>query len=115
MPAGDRTGPMGQGSMTGRGMGYCAGYDSPGFTKVFGGGFGRGAGYGRGMGRGFRGGRGREWFGSGISGFMPSFPWFSSPSKEDEIQHLKSQSESLKQTQKDIEKRISDLEKEKDK
>lgn len=30
MPAGDRTGPEGQGPMTGRAAGYCAGYDSPG-------------------------------------------------------------------------------------
>ncbi len=49
MPRGDRTGPDGRGPMTGRGLGYCAGFNSPGFTKP---GFGRG----RGMawGRGFR-------------------------------------------------------------
>lgn len=43
--------------MTGRGFGYCAGYDTPGFTKGVprgGGGFGRGRGYGRGFGRGRR-------------------------------------------------------------
>jgi len=33
MPRGDRTGPDGKGSKTGRGLGYCAGDDSPGFTK----------------------------------------------------------------------------------
>ena len=41
MPGYDRTGPMGQGPMTGRGMGSC--------PK----GFGRGPGYRRGFGRGF--------------------------------------------------------------
>jgi len=44
MPGGDRTGPAGYGSRTGRGLGYCSGYDSPGFTK----GFSRGRGFGRG-------------------------------------------------------------------
>ncbi|MFP3879830.1 MAG: DUF5320 domain-containing protein [Dehalococcoidia bacterium] len=78
MPFGDGTGPMGQGSMTGRGMGFCTGFARPGFanpvpvypqrygygpvTPVWPGwgyGFGRGFG-GRGLGRGF--GRGwRRW------------------------------------------------------
>jgi hypothetical protein len=31
MPAGDRTGPMGMGPMTGRGMGYCGGYETLGW------------------------------------------------------------------------------------
>ena len=51
MPRGDRTGPAGEGPMTGRGMGYCAGYDRPGFMN-------QGRGFGRGPGRGFRGGFG---------------------------------------------------------
>ena len=33
MPAGDGTGPDGKGSRTGRGLGYCAGYDTPGYAK----------------------------------------------------------------------------------
>jgi len=59
MPDGDRTGPAGYGSRTGRGLGYCSGYNISGFTKgnLRGrGGFGRG--WGRGSGRGFWG-RGR--------------------------------------------------------
>ena len=47
MPQGDRTGPAGQGSMTGRSMGFCAGFNSAGFMN---GGFGRGMGRGRGFG-----------------------------------------------------------------
>lgn len=58
MPGGDRTGPRGFGSMTGRGLGYCAGYESPGYAKGSGmgraWGRGRGVGYGRGWGRGYR-------------------------------------------------------------
>ncbi len=57
MPRGDGTGPTGAGSMTGRGLGYCAGPD----TAEYGAGFGMGLGFacrrgfGRGFGRGFRG------------------------------------------------------------
>ncbi|AKB76477.1 hypothetical protein MSLAZ_3216 [Methanosarcina lacustris Z-7289] len=54
MPYGDRTGPMGQGSKTGWGMGYCSSSDSPGYIIGGPAGAGRGAGggAGRGMGRG---------------------------------------------------------------
>jgi len=38
MPRGDRTGPLGLGPKTGRAMGYCAGYPTPGYTNP---GFGR--------------------------------------------------------------------------
>jgi len=58
MPRGDGTGPMGQGPMTGRGLGYCAGYPQPGFMYP-GPGFGRG--FGKGWGRGFGRGRGFRW------------------------------------------------------
>ncbi|MBP8912835.1 MAG: DUF5320 domain-containing protein, partial [Phycisphaerae bacterium] len=48
MPGGDGTGPVGMGPMTGRGVGYCAGYPTPGYMI---GGVGRGF-WGRGRGRG---------------------------------------------------------------
>lgn len=53
MPGGDRTGPMGAGSMTGWGSGYCGGASYPrGFARgSFG---GRQGGFGRGGGRGWR-------------------------------------------------------------
>lgn len=50
MPQGDRTGPAGAGPMTGRGMGYCAGFSVPGFMNPeFGAGFRRGRGFRRGF------------------------------------------------------------------
>jgi hypothetical protein len=71
MPGGDRTGPLGEGPQTGRRMGYCAGFEHPGFMNMnqgwgrgigrkFRGGFnhGRGPGYGYGYGYGFRHGYG---------------------------------------------------------
>ena len=48
MPRGDGTGPMGTGPMSGRGMGFCAGFQSPGYMNCgFGGRFfgGRGRGF----------------------------------------------------------------------
>ena len=105
MPLGDRTGPMGQGSMTGRALGYCEGYDSSGYEKRFGG-QGRGHRFGRRMGRHRSYGRGIHWAWPSF-GYNPS-QWF--PDKEEEIKILKSQSEELKRMQNDIEKRLSDLE-----
>lgn len=58
MPRGDGTGPRGMGRMTGRGAGFCAGYDMPGFANRF---SGRGFGMGSGRGAGFFGGGGRGW------------------------------------------------------
>lgn len=51
MPRGDKTGPMGQGPRSGRGLGFCNGYDVAGYQN---GSIGRGRGVGGGMGRGFR-------------------------------------------------------------
>jgi hypothetical protein len=74
MPGGDRTGPLGYGPMTGRGMGFCSGSPSPGY--MFGGpglglgrGFGRGLWFGRGFGRGMGFGRGRGWSRAGFGSF----------------------------------------------
>ena len=59
MPRGDGSGPRGEGPMTGRRAGYCAGYDRPGFygpRPRRGIGMGRGMGYARGGRLGFFGG-----------------------------------------------------------
>lgn len=42
MPQGDGTGPKGAGPLTGRRLGYCAGFNTPGFANAAGRGFGRG-------------------------------------------------------------------------
>jgi len=86
MPFGDGTGPMGLGSMTGRGMGFCAGFGSPGFANPVPGypyryGYGplvpmwprRSWGFGRALGRGFGRGFGRGWRRWGPYGY----PWVS--------------------------------------
>ncbi len=53
MPGRDRTGPLGQGAMTGRGFGVCSGMNT-GLNS---------AGVGSGLGRGMRGGCFRRWCG----------------------------------------------------
>ena len=66
MPRGDRSGPMGAGPMTGRGLGYCAGYPAPGYAAD---------GYGRGRGPGGQGGRGwrHRYYATGMPGWAGGF------------------------------------------
>ena len=84
MPFGDGTGPMGLGPMTGRGMGFCAGFSRPSFASPMPGypyryGYAGsapvwprwGRGFGRGLGRGFGRGFGRGWRRWGSYGY----PW----------------------------------------
>lgn len=104
MPWGDRTGPLGMGSRTGRGLGYCSGYDAPGFAG-FRAGMGRGFGFGRGFRAGFGPGFGRMAWGRGV-GFNPY-----SPSPEQEKQILVSEAKELKNALANLEQRISEIEK----
>ena len=60
MPRGDQTGPNGMGSQTGRGAGFCAGYDTPGYANP--------TDCRRGMGRAWGGRRG-QMIGFGHRGF----------------------------------------------
>ncbi|MEF8874996.1 MAG: DUF5320 domain-containing protein [Candidatus Thermoplasmatota archaeon] len=130
MPRGDGTGPEGLGPMTGRGLGFCAGFDSPGFTKGGGRGLarGRGRGLGRGLGRGFRGGRGR----GGGRGFGRAPPrrapierpvpvrrapvrtetegsYYGDYTKEDEIEELKAYADQLEEELELVEERLDEL------
>jgi len=99
MPRGDRTGPAGQGPMTGRGMGYCAGYNSPGFTR----GFGMGMGWGGGR-RGY--GYGRGYFGPNYN-YPPPAQQEQAP--EQEISVLKTQAGALQNQLKAILERLENL------
>jgi uncharacterized membrane protein len=69
MPRGNGTGPRGMGRSSGRGAGFCAGYDMPGFSNPV---LGRGFGMGVGRGGGFPGGRGWRncFFATGLPGSM---------------------------------------------
>jgi len=69
-----------------------------------------GYGFGRGMGRGH--GYGRGWGYNGpLPGYYRGYPGMSPMSKEDEIKLLKSEADELKRSQKDIEKRLEELQK----
>lgn len=69
MPRGDGTGPNGQGPMTGRGAGFCAGYNTPGYANPAGG-MGRGMAWRRGRGGGF----GRGWGNRAMAAMPPAQP-----------------------------------------
>ena len=99
MPGGDRTGPMGQGSMTGRLLGFCTS------NKWSGGAFSRiGGGFGMGRGMGFRG----------------NSPYFTGSytenyNSETEVEILNRQAIGLKDNLNQIEERLSQLKEESNK
>lgn len=86
MPGGNRRGPLGQGPMTGRGLGYC-------------GGFGGGIGLGRG------GGRGRGF------GFAPVVNAGATVSEAEETEILRQEAKNLETSLQEVKERLSRLEK----
>jgi len=116
MPAGDRTGPWGEGSRSGRGAGFCSGFGQPGYMNGLrgrGAGMGWRSGTGRGCGPGLRGrwgGRGPGsaggWFGwNRPADFMPA----RDPAYEKD--QLERESEWIKTRQEEIQSRLSELNK----
>lgn len=119
MPGGDGTGPMGMGSMTGRGVGLCSGSGVPGYQNPV---SGRGCGMGYGRGRGFWGrgvGGGRGWrnryYATGVPGRMAfgayggAAPWNRKPDPEKEKQVLSGQAEALQAELDFIRRRLSEI------
>ncbi len=84
MPGFDRTGPQGQGPVTGRGFGPCGG-------RGFGMGFGRGRGYGRGLGR--------------------YFGWNAPQTKEEKVEDLQAYKKALQEEIEEAEKELAKLDK----
>ncbi len=117
MPGGDRTGPMGMGPMTGRAAGYCAENTVPGSANTPG-----GRGFGGGRGRGGRGRRNR-FHATGLTGWQravaggqaaptaqPEPDASSEVSKEQELDDLKQQGETMRQRMEQLQSRIAQLE-----
>ena len=104
MPFQDRTGPQGQGPMTGRGAGLCAGANTTAPSR----GFGRGRGGAR-FGRGTGFGRGRGGWGQGFGFAQPYAPATLTP--EQEVSTLKAQAAQLQDSLQYIKDRLSTLEK----
>ena len=126
MPGGDQTGPLGQGPMTGRGLGYCAGYNTPGYAnprprRFFGRGFGRDFGW-------------RRWDFAPIERVIPvqNIPVYPAPTQpvyptqpqqptkeqeitmlEDDAKAVEAEQKALNQEFEAIKKRIEELKKEK--
>ena len=110
MPGGDRTGPMGTGPRTGRGAGYCAGYNMPGYANPMPGvglRYGRGMGRGPGRGRSFGGGRGL-----GYGWNWPGYYTYGAPyaSGKEEAAVLKDQAKAMQEEIEAINDRIKELE-----
>jgi len=110
MPSGDRTGPQGGGPKTGRGLGYCADHDQPGYAapqsaQGLGLGFRWG---GRGFGRG-RGKRNRSkvgfWPGRSRGGYAVS-----RGTQDQDIDSLKAQADELNNALLEIQARLNELE-----
>lgn len=104
MPGGDRTGPSGAGPMTGRRMGYCAGFEVPGSVYpgapwVIGGGYGfRGAPHG--WHRGYRA--------FGWAGWMGYPGW--QPTQDQTLEMLKAEAQSISAQLEGIQRRITEIE-----
>ena len=112
MAGGDRTGPNGMGPLTGRGAGYCAGNQVPGYMQSapgrgFGSGFGRGFGFGRGRGW-------RNWFqAAGVPGWLQAPAAGYQPPElppDTEKQMLSSQVDTLQKQLEAVNKRLAELE-----
>ena len=123
MPRGDKTGPGGMGPRTGRGAGYCSGYDMPGYAHPFPrGGYGRGWGRGRapGMGRRWRRFHWRHmhpamamhgWHGYGPGRYAPAEGYGPyEPTPEQVLDEMKNHAEWLKEEMEAVSKRIEELE-----
>jgi hypothetical protein len=103
MPQGDRTGPMGQGPRTGRGMGFCSGFNAPGYANPgFGRGFGRGMGFGRGRGFGFR-----RFANVPVAPVQP----YQEPTKEQELKFLEQEAKEIEQEQKELNTELTEVKK----
>ena len=121
MPRGDGTGPWGQGSRTGRGLGNCSGYSTPGYTKGPGMGLARGCGralsttFGRGLawrrgGGGFRGNWGirTPLYEPGV--FAPPI-YEPAVTPEDQVKMLKQEKEYLESEVKNITSALEEISK----
>jgi hypothetical protein len=112
MPGGDGTGPLGLGSKTGRGAGYCAGYPVAGYMNSV---PGRGRGFGRGWGRGR--GWNRGWYGYGPAWGYPNWatPAYGNPyapefTPKQEAQMLREEAKAMQSEIDSINQRITELE-----
>ena len=122
MPSGNKTGPEGMGPMTGRGAGYCAGSNVPGYMNP-GGGRGMALRRGRrgGMGGGFGRGRGQGQdvqFPTAVPTPEPVIQDSPQPQMDTvqydaavEMDTLRSQAKDIASSLKSIQQRIEELEK----
>lgn len=112
MPGFDRRGPLGQGLMTGRGLGLCSGYARPVGFRGPGrawrnGWYGRGRGFGFGRGRGFGRGYGRGYYPAYPAGYPDYEP---EPTPHEEEKMLKDYVAELEEELSAVKKRLQEIE-----
>lgn len=107
MPGGNRTGPLGQGPMTGGGFGFCGGTPT-GFSRNRLARFNRGRGFGRGRGLNFRGWRYLDMEYPNAQRHDLNPPDFY---PHDELEMLEQEANHLEQSLEKIKKRIIELQK----
>lgn len=108
MPAGDKTGPLGLGPMTGRAIGYCAGYNTPGYAnprprRFFRRGFGKGFGW-------------KAWDFAPIERVIPvqnspAYPTQQQPTKEQETTMLENDAKVIEAEQKALNQELEEIKK----
>lgn len=113
MSGGDQTGPLGTGPMTGKGAGFCAGFNAPGYANPmprggFGGGFGQGRAF-LGGGRGWR----RMFRATGLPGWM-RFGLGGTQPVPDAKEVLRNQAQYLENQLQQVKERLSQLGEHKD-
>jgi len=118
MPRGNRMGPEGRGPRTGRGAGYCGGYEVPGFANPaagYGYGWGPGRFYRTGFGQGAGGHGWRHWFhatgrpGWARFGYGPFWEEPAVVGREAELEALQQEAEWLKDRLELVQQRLEEL------
>lgn len=99
MPGLDESGPMGYGSKTGRGLGFCKGHQDSGNLNMPGRGFGRGYGRRSGFGGGMGLGRRARWGRIDVQ-----------PTQQEERSFLENQMEALQSRLNAVKQRLEELE-----
>ncbi|HEX54616.1 MAG: hypothetical protein DRO90_02100 [Candidatus Altiarchaeales archaeon] len=107
MPGGDGTGPLGEGPMTGRRAGFCAGYPVPGYANPW-----PRLGLGRGFWRG-RGIRAFRRFPLRVPVYGPIYGPIYGPEPADEKTYLENTIKYLERELENARKRLQELEEQK--
>jgi len=104
MPFGDRTGPEGFGARTGRSLGYCNGYNQPGYAERM-----QGRGFRKGFGRGLR--YSQRFFDNSPQEQQPTNWRYEKEPVKNDVSVLEDYAKSLEESLKELKKKIEEFKK----